>query len=196
MDKRHPFPQTQRPSGDTRFRRITRRIPDNDPRKPPRGRRSAAVAVEDYVREKLEQLFTSIREQNAELLVGKGEVLKRRVRKADGEEEDEPEAEKKVNVVEAEGEEEVSATVFYFHNRAKQISVGLFWGWSKLEGMKTRRFQFKTKTVQNMAKRTPVFGPRKLKTKTDCENIVIERTLMQICCHLKRFFVTLYIPKL
>lgn len=53
------------------------------------------------MRERLEQVFTSIREQNSEVLVGKGEVLKRRVPEV-AEEEDEPKVEKKVHVVEEE----------------------------------------------------------------------------------------------
>ncbi|KAH0460795.1 hypothetical protein IEQ34_008370 [Dendrobium chrysotoxum] len=70
-------------------------FPTTIPRKPRRGRRSEAVAVEDYIRGRLEQVFASIRENNADVLEGKEEVLKQRVQEAeeDGE---------KVHVVEEE----------------------------------------------------------------------------------------------
>ncbi|RZR84052.1 hypothetical protein BHM03_00010791 [Ensete ventricosum] len=55
------------------------------PRKPRRGRRSEAAAVEDFVRDRLERTFASIREQSAGLLEGKEGVLKER-RTEDGSE--------------------------------------------------------------------------------------------------------------
>ncbi|KAL0903738.1 hypothetical protein M5K25_028136 [Dendrobium thyrsiflorum] len=70
-------------------------FPTTIPRKPRRGRRSEAVAVEDYVRGRLEQVFASIREHNADVLEGKEEVLKQRVQEAEEEGE-------KVDVVEEE----------------------------------------------------------------------------------------------
>ncbi|KAG0497223.1 hypothetical protein HPP92_001914 [Vanilla planifolia] len=57
-------------------------FPMKIPRKPRRGRRSEAVAVEDFVRGKLEQVFDSIREKNPEMLEGKGEVIKQQVQEA------------------------------------------------------------------------------------------------------------------
>ncbi|XP_043707478.1 thioredoxin-like fold domain-containing protein MRL7 homolog, chloroplastic [Telopea speciosissima] len=53
-------------------------IPTTKPRKPRRGRRSEASAVEDFVRDSLEQTFASIRHQNSEAL-GDKKVLKDRV---------------------------------------------------------------------------------------------------------------------
>uniref|UniRef100_A0A0D9V7D1 Thioredoxin domain-containing protein n=1 Tax=Leersia perrieri TaxID=77586 RepID=A0A0D9V7D1_9ORYZ len=53
-------------------------FPATKPRKPRRGRRSEAAAVEDFVRGRLEQVFASIRERNPEVLEGKGEILKQK----------------------------------------------------------------------------------------------------------------------
>ncbi|KAM1044602.1 hypothetical protein ACFX13_036465 [Malus domestica] len=64
-------------------------FPATIPRKPRRGRRSEAAAVEDYMRESLDRTFASIREQNPEIVEKKDEVMKRKV--DDGEEEDEEE---------------------------------------------------------------------------------------------------------
>lgn len=52
------------------------------PRKPRRGRRSEAAAVEDFVRDSLERTFREIRKQNPEVLEGKEGFLKGRA--ADG----------------------------------------------------------------------------------------------------------------
>ncbi|XP_021772506.1 thioredoxin-like fold domain-containing protein MRL7, chloroplastic [Chenopodium quinoa] len=46
------------------------------PRKPRRGRRSEAVAVEDFIRDSLEKTFASIQEQNPEVFVNKEQILK------------------------------------------------------------------------------------------------------------------------
>uniref|UniRef100_A0A1D1XTN4 Arginine--tRNA ligase n=1 Tax=Anthurium amnicola TaxID=1678845 RepID=A0A1D1XTN4_9ARAE len=53
-------------------------FPSTIPRKPRRGRRSEAVAVEDFVRGSLERTFAEIRKQNPEVLEGKEELLKGR----------------------------------------------------------------------------------------------------------------------
>eukprot|EP00262_Sarcandra_glabra_P008265 TRINITY_DN21592_c0_g1_i1.p1 TRINITY_DN21592_c0_g1~~TRINITY_DN21592_c0_g1_i1.p1 ORF type:complete len:318 (-),score=70.05 TRINITY_DN21592_c0_g1_i1:378-1331(-) len=55
------------------------------PRKPRRGRRSEAAAVEDFVRNSLKKTFDSIRSQNSTALDGKEEILKKKL----GEEEEE-----------------------------------------------------------------------------------------------------------
>lgn len=57
----------------------TRIFPTTIPRKPRRGRRSEAAAVEDFVRDSLEQTFASIREQNSEVFENKEKILKERV---------------------------------------------------------------------------------------------------------------------
>lgn len=49
------------------------------PRKPRRGRRSEAVAVEDFIRGSLERTFATIHEQNPEIVQGKESFLKERV---------------------------------------------------------------------------------------------------------------------
>lgn len=54
-------------------------FPSTIPRKPRRGRRSEAAAVEDFVRESLEKTFASIRRQDAEVLDGKDEILKEKL---------------------------------------------------------------------------------------------------------------------
>lgn len=46
------------------------------PKKPRRGRRSEAAAVEDYVRGSLERTFESIREQNPEILENMEKIIK------------------------------------------------------------------------------------------------------------------------
>lgn len=74
-------------------------FPTTIPRKPRRGRRSEAAAVEDYVRESLDRTFASIREQNPEIVEKKEEVMKRRV---DDDEEDEGFGREKSMVVEEE----------------------------------------------------------------------------------------------
>ncbi|XP_057250371.1 thioredoxin-like fold domain-containing protein MRL7, chloroplastic isoform X2 [Beta vulgaris subsp. vulgaris] len=54
------------------------------PRKPRRGRRSEAVAVEDFVRGSLEKTFASIQEQNPDVFVKKEKIL----RNVDGDDDD------------------------------------------------------------------------------------------------------------
>ncbi|XP_038888099.1 thioredoxin-like fold domain-containing protein MRL7, chloroplastic [Benincasa hispida] len=72
-------------------------FPTTIPRKPRRGRRSEAAALEDYVRNTLEQTFASIRQQNAEVMENKENVIKEKVddkvefESSDDEEEDEEE---------------------------------------------------------------------------------------------------------
>ncbi|KAH7517410.1 hypothetical protein FEM48_Zijuj09G0060600 [Ziziphus jujuba var. spinosa] len=56
-----------------------RKFPAIIPRKPKRGRRSEADAVEDFVRERLERTFESIREQNPEVFENKEKVMKDRL---------------------------------------------------------------------------------------------------------------------
>uniref|UniRef100_A0A803L4M6 Uncharacterized protein n=1 Tax=Chenopodium quinoa TaxID=63459 RepID=A0A803L4M6_CHEQI len=46
------------------------------PRKPRRGRRSEALAVEDFIRDSLEKTFASIQEQNPDVFVNKEQILK------------------------------------------------------------------------------------------------------------------------
>lgn len=60
--------------------------PATIPRKPRRGRRSEATAVEDFVRDSLQRTFTSIRDQNPEVFENKEKVIKDRVEddKVDG----------------------------------------------------------------------------------------------------------------
>ncbi|OAY64975.1 hypothetical protein ACMD2_11894 [Ananas comosus] len=64
-------------------------FPSTIPRKPRRGRRSEAAAVEDFVRDRLERTFAAIREKNAGVLEGKEEeVLKSRDESIEEEEEE------------------------------------------------------------------------------------------------------------
>lgn len=72
--KRKPSPQTPNPPNQAE--NIDKTFPKTIPRKPRRGRRSEAVAVEDFVREKLEETFESIRQQNPQILDDKEKVLK------------------------------------------------------------------------------------------------------------------------
>ncbi|KAG1328266.1 Thioredoxin-like fold domain-containing protein MRL7, chloroplastic [Cocos nucifera] len=66
------------PAGGTATPDSDDAFPSTIPRKPRRGRRSEAAAVEDLVRDRLDQTFASIREQNAGVLEGKEDVLKQR----------------------------------------------------------------------------------------------------------------------
>ncbi|MQL86969.1 hypothetical protein Taro_019507 [Colocasia esculenta] len=62
-------------------------FPSTIPRKPRRGRRSEAAAVEDFVRGSLERTFSEIRKQNPEVLEGKEGALRGRTGEgSDGEE--------------------------------------------------------------------------------------------------------------
>ncbi|KAL6953253.1 Thioredoxin-like fold domain-containing protein mrl7, chloroplastic [Sarracenia purpurea var. burkii] len=84
-------------------------LPTTIPKKPRRGRKSEAAAVEDLVRDSLEQTFASIREQNSEILGNKENVLKERVEdendsdgSSDDEEDDRGSVKEKKMVVEEE----------------------------------------------------------------------------------------------
>ncbi|PUZ54153.1 hypothetical protein GQ55_5G107100 [Panicum hallii var. hallii] len=75
-----PDPEPPKPTHEARSRNPERPtdagFPTTKPRKPRRGRRSEAAAVEDFVRGRLEQVFASIRERDPEVLEGKGDILK------------------------------------------------------------------------------------------------------------------------
>lgn len=84
------------------------KFPQTIPKKPKRGRRSEAAAVEDFVRDSLEKTFASIREQNSEILKDMDGILKDRAdddsitdRSAEDEDSDNHDGEKKM-VVDAE----------------------------------------------------------------------------------------------
>ncbi|KAF8045866.1 hypothetical protein N665_4273s0002 [Sinapis alba] len=71
-------------------------FPTKVPRKPKRGRRSEAEAVEDFVRSSLERTFSTIREQNPEVFESKEKasfIKDRATQNDDDEEEDEIEGE-------------------------------------------------------------------------------------------------------
>ncbi|KAF7120243.1 hypothetical protein RHSIM_Rhsim13G0038100 [Rhododendron simsii] len=80
-----PDPKSQR---KTRTQRQKPKVPQKDderifptttPKKPRRGRKSEAAAVEDFVRGTLERTFASIREQNPGVLENKENIFKERV---------------------------------------------------------------------------------------------------------------------
>lgn len=54
-------------------------FPTTIPRKPKRGRKSEAAAVEDFVRDSLEQTFAAIRQQSSEIIDSKENIMKDRV---------------------------------------------------------------------------------------------------------------------
>ena len=66
-----PRPEAERETAGEIF-------PTTIPRKPRRGRRSEAAAVEDFVRDSLERTFAEIRKQNSELLEDEDHLLKPR----------------------------------------------------------------------------------------------------------------------
>ncbi|WOH01793.1 hypothetical protein DCAR_0521178 [Daucus carota subsp. sativus] len=53
--------------------------PTTIPKKPRRGRRSEAAAVEDFMRDSLERTFASIREQNSEVMKDKEQIMKEKI---------------------------------------------------------------------------------------------------------------------
>lgn len=75
------------------------------PRKPRRGRRSEAAAVEDYVRDTLDRTFAAIREQNPEIFETKNEVMKEKSAVVDDEEDDEGSEREENMVVEDESKD-------------------------------------------------------------------------------------------
>ncbi|OVA11047.1 hypothetical protein BVC80_1741g21 [Macleaya cordata] len=80
--KETPSPKSKRkivrPKNDTKdgVEKQADVFPTTIPRKPRRGRKSEAAAVEDFVRDSLEKTFESIRKQNSEVLEDKEKVLK------------------------------------------------------------------------------------------------------------------------
>ncbi|CAO2166888.1 unnamed protein product [Urochloa humidicola] len=77
-----PSPEPPKPAHEARRQNpedhAAAAFPTIKPRKPRRGRRGEAAAVEDFVRGRLEQVFASIRERDPEVLEGKGDILKQR----------------------------------------------------------------------------------------------------------------------
>lgn len=75
-------------------------FPKTIPRKPRRGRKSEAVAVEDFIRNSLEQTFASIREKSAEVPLNMDNVMKEPIVEEDeddleaGSREDKPDVKK------------------------------------------------------------------------------------------------------
>ncbi|XP_062207317.1 thioredoxin-like fold domain-containing protein MRL7 homolog, chloroplastic [Phragmites australis] len=93
-----PKPEPPKPKHETRSQNpedpAAAGFPATKPRKPRRGRRGETVAVEDFVRGRLEQVFASIRERNPEVLEGKGDILKQKDQEeqlSDEEEREKPE---------------------------------------------------------------------------------------------------------
>eukprot|EP00268_Persea_americana_P045020 TRINITY_DN4568_c0_g1_i7.p1 TRINITY_DN4568_c0_g1~~TRINITY_DN4568_c0_g1_i7.p1 ORF type:complete len:351 (-),score=65.72 TRINITY_DN4568_c0_g1_i7:633-1685(-) len=82
---RRPKPATPQNTNDS----SDEIFPSTIPSKPRRGRRSKALAVEDFVRDSLERTFVSIRKQNSGVLDGKEEILKKRIEEPDNEDDDE-----------------------------------------------------------------------------------------------------------
>lgn len=82
-----------KPRNETQSRREN--FPTKVPRKPKRGRRSEADAVEDFVRSSLEKTFSTIREQNPEVFENKEKAsfIKDRATQSDDDDESEGEEE-------------------------------------------------------------------------------------------------------
>ncbi|XP_073144032.1 thioredoxin-like fold domain-containing protein MRL7, chloroplastic [Henckelia pumila] len=70
--KKSEVPQTEDKNPEKLF-------PPMKPKRPRRGRRSEAAAVEDYVRDSLERTFSSIRQQNPEILKNMEKIMKDKV---------------------------------------------------------------------------------------------------------------------
>lgn len=84
-----PKRRTKAPRNDGDEANPNRTFPATIPRKPRRGRRSEAVAVEDFVRDTLDRTFAAIREQNSET----PEIMKKRLDDDDDDDEDDEEDE-------------------------------------------------------------------------------------------------------
>ncbi|XP_034689952.1 thioredoxin-like fold domain-containing protein MRL7, chloroplastic [Vitis riparia] len=84
-----PKRRTRAPRNDGDEANPNRTFPATIPRKPRRGRRSEAVAVEDFVRDTLDRTFAAIREQNSET----PEIMKKRLDDDDDDDEDDEEDE-------------------------------------------------------------------------------------------------------
>lgn len=91
-------------------------FPTTIPRKPRRGRRSEAAALEDYVRNTLEQTFASIRQQNAEVMENKENVFKEKV-------DDKVESESSDDEEDEDEEEEVEQSDGAGRNKKKKMVV-------------------------------------------------------------------------
>lgn len=82
-------PKPRRRKNETGGNEGEETFPAATPRKPRRGRRSEAAAVEYYVRDTLDRTFAAIREQNPEIFEMKNEVMKEKSAVVDDEEDDE-----------------------------------------------------------------------------------------------------------
>ena len=85
-------------------------FPTTIPRKPRRGRRSEAMAVEDFVRDSLEHTFATIRQQNSDALENQEKVMKDRVcdnSKSESSDDDDEEEEEEVEKEDEEEEDTV-----------------------------------------------------------------------------------------
>lgn len=103
--KPKPKPRTRNRRQNTEPSENDGEVPTTIPRKPRRGWRSEAAAVEDYVRDTLERTFASIREQSAVVFENKGNVMKER---AEDEDEDEFESESESEISDDEEDGEVA----------------------------------------------------------------------------------------
>lgn len=70
--RKSEVPQTEDENPEKNF-------PPMKPKRPRRGRRSESAAVEDYVRDSLERTFSSIRQQNPEILKNMEKIMKDKV---------------------------------------------------------------------------------------------------------------------
>ncbi|CAA7050122.1 unnamed protein product [Microthlaspi erraticum] len=110
----HPESSDLKPKTQNRVRRQKKEVarsgdddesekfPTKVPRKPKRGRRSEADAVEDFVRSSLERTFSTIREQNPEVFENKETANFIKDRSEDNDDDDEDENEEEAMVVEEE----------------------------------------------------------------------------------------------
>ncbi|KAL4588033.1 hypothetical protein LXL04_000911 [Taraxacum kok-saghyz] len=88
--KKTPKPRTKPAPENTENRKKDEEppFPTTIPRKPRRGRRSEAAAVEDFMRSSLEETFAAIREQNSEVLEGKDNIIREKIQDEDEEDDD------------------------------------------------------------------------------------------------------------
>lgn len=97
-------------------------FPKTIPRKPRRGRRSEAMAVEDFVRNSLEQTFATIREQNKDALENHENIMKERDSGSSDEDSDNDDAE------EDGGEGSASEMVIEEESKSWPLDADVGWG--------------------------------------------------------------------
>ncbi|KAK7318794.1 hypothetical protein RJT34_03501 [Clitoria ternatea] len=103
-------------------------FPSTIPRKPRRGRRSEAMAVEDFVRDSLERTFTTIQQQNAEAFENHESIMKERNSKLESSDENESGEAERGEEEEGGGEDSGSNMVVEEESKSWPLDADVGWG--------------------------------------------------------------------